>query len=59
MTMLGVDGTTIGVTPLCGALKPRTRIPCMRIGVDHKDDHGNDYVGERGVTWPRASGEKR
>ncbi|WP_405794768.1 hypothetical protein [Streptomyces sp. NBC_01506] len=57
MTMLG-SGTTLGLKPLCWALKPRTQIRCVRIGPDHDGDHTNTYR-DGGVSWPQVSGEKR
>ncbi|MFE9296296.1 MULTISPECIES: hypothetical protein [Streptomyces] len=58
MTMLAPGSTTIGLTPLCWTLKPKTAIRCVRIGPDHDGDHENEYVAG-GVTWPRRADDKR
>lgn len=58
MTTRGAGGITIGLTPLCRALKPRTKVPCMRIDPNHNGDHTNPYR-DGGVTWPRTDEAKR
>lgn len=58
MTTRGYGGITIGLTPLCRVLKRGTKVRCMRIGPAHEGDHGNDYIGESGTTWPRRKDDR-
>ncbi|MFD3521642.1 hypothetical protein [Streptomyces sp. NPDC058653] len=59
MTLLAPGSTTLGLTPVCWVLKPKTAIRCVRIGANHDGDHANVYAGKGGVTWPRTTADRR